>query len=294
VPLKTDEKRRTAMVIVIAEEQARGWNALPAGSWSKEKELGCDLLSTPPDGSSPDPVEVKAWGESFLDGKGRWRYSGQDIRVSQLSAVFLNSRYRLEIVANVDAYLAGEGKYERLTLSAGQIIDRVIPLLYDVPLAGLEQQVRVGNGESRMSEGPQFFDWPIPEPGPGMQPSDSENAFVWPGEPSSLPSLELALDQIPSDEASWTELCWFAATLDGYALVGDDLLREVANTSGDYFARLGFLPSALGLDLLRACLFFEYRRHHHFGHAPDASSTRYIRALVRQIRREVEMRLSTR
>lgn len=276
------------MEIVITEEHARGWSAVWVGSWAKEKELGCDLLSTPPDGGPPHPVEVKAWGEPFLDPKGRWNYQGQDIRTSQFSAALLDDRYRVEIVANVDAHLAGSGEYERLSLSAVEVVKRAVPRLYDVPLAGLEGRIRVGAREPPRPDVPRVIDWPTPEPGPGMESEDAGSIFRWPGDPPALTSAELLPNQVPSDNANWAELCWFAATLDGYELVGDELLGQLANTVQDYFVRLGFVPPALELDLLRACLFFEYRRHHHFGHAPDASSTRYVRALVREIRRASE------
>lgn len=41
-----------------------------------------------------------------------------------------------EIVANLIAYLAGAGPYERLTLTADEICERAIPRLYDVSCPG--------------------------------------------------------------------------------------------------------------------------------------------------------------
>ena len=54
---------------MLAEEQARGWQAKPVGSAKKERELGCDLVSTSPDGSLVERVEVKGWGEPLLSEK---------------------------------------------------------------------------------------------------------------------------------------------------------------------------------------------------------------------------------
>ena len=44
----------------------------------------------------------------------------------------------------------------------------------------------------------------------------------------------------------------------------------------------GTLPD--DLDELRAALFFEQRRYHHFGEGPDGSDLDYIEALVGAIR----------
>jgi hypothetical protein len=139
--LHTDTKRRAAMEIVLAEERDRGCVTELPGSSVKEKEHGCDILSTPPGAEVPHPVEVKAWGEPLLTSKGRFNYD-QDIRASQFAAANLSDEYRLEIVANLDAYLAGAGPYERLTLGAFEIRERAAPRLYDVSLDGLRERIR--------------------------------------------------------------------------------------------------------------------------------------------------------
>lgn len=46
------------------------------------------------------------------------------------------------------AYLAGQGPYERLSLTATQIRQRATPRLYDVPLAGLEGDITAGPAPS--------------------------------------------------------------------------------------------------------------------------------------------------
>jgi hypothetical protein len=153
MPLRTDTKRRTAMEIVFAEERARGCVAELPGSWAKEKEHGCDILSTPPGADRPHPVEVKAWGEPLLTAKGRFAYD-QDIRASQLAAAQLSDMYRLEIVGNLDAYLAGAGPYERLTLSAHEIRERAVPRLFDLRLDGLQEQIRTVDPPPATSDQP--------------------------------------------------------------------------------------------------------------------------------------------
>jgi hypothetical protein len=135
--------RRAAVEIVLREESDRGWQAQALGASGTEKEHGCDILSTPPEGGDPHPVEVKGWGEPFLSLNGVFRYT-QDIRESQFQAAQRNADYRLEVVANLTEYLAGIGAYERLTLTADHIRERAVPRLYDVSLAGLKGEIRIG------------------------------------------------------------------------------------------------------------------------------------------------------
>jgi hypothetical protein len=140
MPLATEVKRKAAVEIVLVEEREKGWSAEPIKTWVGEKKFGCDILSTPPDGGEPQRVEVKGWGEPMLTPTGTFTY-GQDIRASQFEAAKMAPNYRIEIVANLDAYLAGRGGYQRLTLKAEEIRTRAIPRLYDIPLDGLEGQV---------------------------------------------------------------------------------------------------------------------------------------------------------
>jgi hypothetical protein len=61
--------------------------------------------------------------------------------MSQYEAAMAHSNYRIEIVANLDAYLRGEGGYDRLTVTADYIRVHAVPRGYDVPLDGLRDQV---------------------------------------------------------------------------------------------------------------------------------------------------------
>lgn len=134
--------RSEAVRIVLEEERKRGWKATEVGVAKEEKRLGCDILSVPPTGGEPHAVEVKGWGEGFLRSvSGRFAYD-QDIRASQLEAAERDPNYRLEIVANLAAYVAGAGRYERLTLTAAEICQRAVPRLCDVRLTGMEDQIR--------------------------------------------------------------------------------------------------------------------------------------------------------
>ena len=128
------------MEIVLAEEVAAGWTPRVLGAAALEKQHGCDILSVPPAGGEPHPVEVKGWGAPFIATRQQFGYH-QDIRASQMLAAQRDPNFRIEIVANLTAYVAGTGRYERLTLTASEIIERAIPRLYDVPLAGKENEI---------------------------------------------------------------------------------------------------------------------------------------------------------
>jgi len=145
--------RAEAVRIVLAEEIARGWKPTEIGVAAEEKRLGCDVLSVPPEGGEAHPVEVKGWGEPFLSlSSGRF-IDFQDIRSSQMEAARRDRNYRVEIVANLTAYLAGTGPYERLTLTAAEVCERAIPRLYDVPLTGMEERIRRVETDSLGAEG---------------------------------------------------------------------------------------------------------------------------------------------
>jgi hypothetical protein len=135
---------------------------------------------------------------------------------------------------------------------------------------------------------PTIIDWPYPEPGPGMVAERSEDAFGWPVTmPPLIANEDLTPEDVPPPTADWNWIMWCAASFDGYAEYGSpENLGELANTPVAYWERTCELPP-LELRTLRGCLFAEYRRHHHYGHAPDAKATAYIRALVEAIRKHV-------
>jgi hypothetical protein len=127
-----------AMAFVRAEETAKGWTPGPALSKAREREEGCDFLSTPPRGGEPHPVEVKGWGESLRGPDGRFRY-GQDINAEQFARAQRDPNWRLEIVANLTAVRARTGEVERLTLTAAEVCRLAVPWKYSVRLDGLTE-----------------------------------------------------------------------------------------------------------------------------------------------------------
>lgn len=286
MPLNTDVKRRAAMEIVLAEEAARGYDAKPVGAWAAEKKHGCDVFSMPPGGAEPDLVEVKGWGEPLRTAKGSFTYP-QDIRKSQFDAA-AGRRYRVEIVANLDAHLAVGDPYERLTLTGEMVRERAVPRLYDIPLEGLEDRVW-RQGEQPLpvptaAPEPMLIEWTGPEPGAGMEGDEVDDL---PRPPDKIATSDLRQEDVPPADATWARIQRFALTFDGYGRFGDHECGPIANLARDFHDRHGYLPQ-LTLDLARGCLFYEQRRWRHFGFTPDKGATVHIRALVEAIRAAVD------
>ena len=78
-----------------------------------------------------------------------------------------------------------------------------------------------------------------------------------------VPNKALTLQSIPLPESSWYELSEFALTFRGYDL------PNCAELSNSHIAKT--------LTELRASLFFEQRRYHHFGYDPLDEELEYIR-----------------
>ena len=94
-----------------------------------------------------------------------------------------------------------------------------------------------------------------------------------------IPNETLSLKDIPADDASWHEIVRFALTFNGYAEWGRKHCAEIANAR-----------RTETLTDLRTCLFYEQRRHNHFGREPDAKTMPYIRGLVAQTAEIVKSR----
>lgn len=86
---------------------------------------------------------------------------------------------------------------------------------------------------------------------------------------------DLTPDDIPEDGSSWSRIVGFARTYNGYAEAGGFVeCGEMANSP----------PANPSLSELRTCLFFEYRRHNHFGYPPDNEKMKYINEILGKIR----------
>ncbi len=142
------------MQIVEGEELSKGWKPKILGVATLEKEYGCDIISTSPQGTE-ERVEVKGWGEPFRGPSGRFLYH-QDVRESQMKSAERDDAFRVEIVANLTKHLAAGEPYERLTLSAAEVRDAT-PRLWEVELSGKESSIQLGEG-SRPLAAPYSFD----------------------------------------------------------------------------------------------------------------------------------------
>ena len=131
------------------------------------------------------------------------------------------------------------------------------------------------------------------EAGPGMEPDPGDD-FSWPSvRPATVADHELTDADVPAPDASWERIGWFASWLDGNALFGGrENLGAFANTVDLFYSRVRELPP-LDLRSLRACLFFEQRRHHHLAHYPDIAKTAYMRTLIEAIRDHVRRHRGT-
>ena len=87
--------------------------------------------------------------------------------------------------------------------------------------------------------------------------------------PDEVPNEHLKATAIPSVTASWHTIGNFALTLDGYQAIGQSECGQLANRVKSEFARNAASLQSLSLTELRACLFFEQRRFHHFGEEPQ-------------------------
>lgn len=87
----------------------------------------------------------------------------------------------------------------------------------------------------------------------------------------------LQLQHIPAANAAFEAVVQFGYTFNGFKQLGSfSACADIANE-----------PKHNTLTELRVCLFFEQRRWHHFGDAPDAEAEEYQRGLVEKIRSKV-------
>lgn len=101
-----------------------------------------------------------------------------------------------------------------------------------------------------------------------------------------VPHEALEPETFPQRGASFDELLAFAYTFDGYQRFGMEGCAELANAALSHYYHKRVLPAG-GLDVLRACLFFEARRWQLHKQEPDTKGLLYIHALVDAIAAEV-------
>jgi hypothetical protein len=88
----------------------------------------------------------------------------------------------------------------------------------------------------------------------------------------------------PEGSPFFPDINEFALTYNAYSRVsGVRTAAQIGNGARARYRNDGSFPD--DLDELRAALFFEQRRYHHFGEGPDGADLDYIQALVGAIRR---------
>jgi len=122
----SDAKRveQAAVEIVQAAETARGWRPGRLLSQRAQRLQGCDFLSEPPDGGPAHRIEVKGWGAPLLADDGSFTYPADVTREQYDHARSEPATWRLEIVGNLTAALAGKDTPQRLTLDGAEVVER--------------------------------------------------------------------------------------------------------------------------------------------------------------------------
>ena len=125
-----------------------------------------------------------------------------------------------------------------------------------------------------------------PRPPAMLRWRDAQSAPPGQFDTRAVPDAWLTPEQVPGRGEPWDAVFDFALTYDGHAYW--DGLSELAARVLTAWTRAQSLPTELGQ--LRACLFHEQRRWHHFGIDPADRSASYMWALVDAIRDRVEAR----
>ena len=105
--------------------------------------------------------------------------------------------------------------------------------------------------------------------------------------PDEVSNERLKATDVPPVTESWNAIGGFALTLDGYQVIGQRECGQLANRVKSEFARNTASLQSLSLTELRACLFFEQRRFHHFGWEPQGPDRIYVNALLEAIQGRV-------
>jgi hypothetical protein len=122
-------------------------------------------------------------------------------------------------------------------------------------------------------------EWPL-APEPVRAPATDQ-------ELQSIPTSLLEAGDLPSPKAEEQAYHLFALTYNGYEEMGSmRRCARIANEAIERWRETGQLPD--GIDRLRACLFFEQRRWHHYGDGFDEETMSYVKEIITRIRRQLE------
>ena len=104
--------------------------------------------------------------------------------------------------------------------------------------------------------------------------------------PSAVPNDDFRASEVPPITAPWHVISAFALTFNGYETIGEKECGTLANRVKQAFLANTLFLQAVSLTELRACLFFEQRRHHHFGDEPEGNDRGFVNALLEAIRQK--------
>jgi hypothetical protein len=104
--------------------------------------------------------------------------------------------------------------------------------------------------------------------------------------PCAVPNSHLRVHGIPDRGDAWDAVSSFSLSYDGYAYWDD--VSELATRCIRSWTRDHTLPTSI--DEVRACLFYEQRRWHHFGEDPNGRGAQYVWALLDTLRSLVAAR----
>jgi hypothetical protein len=96
----------------------------------------------------------------------------------------------------------------------------------------------------------------------------------------AVPNSQVKVHAVPDHGDSWDAVSSFSLSYDGYAYWDD--VTELATRSIRNWTRTRQLPGSI--DEVRACLFYEQRRWHHFGEEPNGRGAQYVWALLDSLR----------
>ena len=105
--------------------------------------------------------------------------------------------------------------------------------------------------------------------------------------PEVVPNENLKASVVPPRTAPWHVIGEFALTFNGYEIIGQKECGTLANRVKKEFSANAASLQGLSLTELRACLFFEQRRFHHFGEEPEGDGRVFVNALLEAIQQKV-------
>jgi hypothetical protein len=104
----------------------------------------------------------------------------------------------------------------------------------------------------------------------------------------AVPNGQLRVHAIPEKGDPWDVVSSFSLSYDGYAYWDD--VSELATRHIRDWTRHRALPTSI--DEVRACLFYEQRRWHHFGEEPNGRAALYVWALLDALQNLIAARVT--